>query len=99
MRLAEGGEHLHATTPCDRRNLADQTALTDPRRPHHPDHHAVALDRTIQQALDSRHLPAPTDEIRFGTPGSAMPFFHAQQAMGSRWFLGTLDTQHLRFAE
>ena len=65
-----------------RRNLAHQTALADAGWPHHADHRAVAVDRTLQQALDGGHLPPPTDQIRLSTPDGAMLFAHAQQAMG-----------------
>ena len=82
VRLAEGGEHLHARVTGHRRHLTHQTALADARWPHHADHRAVALDRTVQQTLDGGHLPPPTHQIRFGTPDGAMPFLHAHQAMG-----------------
>ena len=82
VRLAEGGEHLDARDGCHRRDLAHQTALADARWPHHADHSAVAVDCAVQQALDGGHLPPPTDQIRLGTPDSAMLFAHAQQPTG-----------------
>ena len=91
VRLAEGGEHLHATATRHRRHLAHQTALADTRRPHHADHRAVAVDGTVQQALDGRHLPAPTDQSRLGTADSAMPFADGQQAMGAHRLVSTLN--------
>ena len=35
-----------------------------PGEPDHADHSAVALDCTVQQALNGGHLPPPTDQIR-----------------------------------
>ena len=99
VRLAEGGEHLDTAATRHRRNLAHQTALADARWPHHADHRAVAVDCTVQQALDGGHLPPPTDQIRLSTPDSAMPFGHAQQPPGGHRLVGTLDLDHLRFAE
>ena len=68
VRLAEGGEHLDTPGGCHRGDLAHQTALADARRPDHADHRAVAVDCTVQQALDGGHLPLPTDQIRLSTP-------------------------------
>ena len=59
----------------------------------------MAVDGTVQQALDGGHLPPPTDQIRLSTPDSAMPFAHAQQPMGGHRFVGTLDLNQLRLAE
>ena len=53
-----------------------------PGEPHHADHSAVAVDCTVQQALNGGHLPPPTDQIRLSTPDGAMLFAHAQQPMG-----------------
>src|SRR5262249_1559376 len=63
------------------------------------DHSAVAVDRTLQQALDGRQLPPPTDQTRLSTLSSAKPVSYAQQPVGGHWFLGTLDLDHLRFTE
>ena len=82
-----------------RRHLAHQTALADARWPHHTDHRAVAVDCTVQQALNGGHLPPPTDQIRLSTLDSAMPFPHAQQPMGRDRLIGTLDLNQLRLAE
>ena len=90
MRLAKGGEHLHAATARHRRNLADQTALANARWPHHADHSAVAVDRTVQQALNGGHLPSPTHQIRLDTHDEAMPFRHAQQPLSCDRLIGTL---------
>jgi hypothetical protein len=99
VRLAEGGEHLHTASTRHGRHLAHQTALTDTGRTHHPDHSAVALNCTVQQAVNGGHLPPPTHQSRLGTLDSVMPFFHTQQPMGAHWFLKTLDAHHLRFTE
>ena len=99
VRLAEGGEHLHATATRHRRHLAHQTALADAGWPHHTDHSAVAVDCAVQQALDGGHLPPPTDQIRLNTPDSAMPFLHAQQPLGRDRLIGALDLNQLRLAE
>ena len=99
VRLAEGGEHLHTT--------ADAPSPT-PRAPdgssrcpvaHHTDDRAVALDRTVQQALNGGHLPPPTHQIRLDTLDQAMPFLHAQQPLGRDRLIGTLDLNQLRLAE
>ena len=57
------------------------------------------VDCTVQQALDGSHLPAPTDQIRLSTPGSAMPVAHAQQPTGGHSSVCTLDLNQLRLAE
>ena len=93
---------VNTSTPAStrhRRHLAHQTALADARWPHHADHRAVAIDRTVQQALDGRHLPPPTNKIRLGTPDAAMPFADAQQAMGAHRLVGTLDLNQLSLAQ
>ena len=59
----------------------------------------MALDRTVQQALNGGHLPPPTDQIRLGALDKAMPFLHAQQPLGRDRLIGTLDVHHLRLAE
>ena len=64
VRLAEDGEHFNTTGGGLRSNFAHETALTDTRRTHDADHSAVAVYCAIQQALDSGHLPTPTDQIR-----------------------------------
>ena len=99
MRLAAGGEHLHAVATRDPRNLAHQTALADARRPCHANHRAVPVDGTVQQTLDGGHLPTPTNKIRLSTPGSARPVAHGQQPTGGHCLVGTLDLDQLRFAE
>ena len=99
VRLAEGGEHLNTTGGCHHRNLTHQTALADARRSHHADHSAVAVDSPVQQALNGGHLPPPTDQIRLTTPYSAMLFAYAQQPLGGRGFLGTLNADQLGLAK
>ncbi len=59
----------------------------------------MAVDGTLQQALDGGHFPTPTDEIGLSTPASAMAFAHAQQPMGGHRLVGTLDLNHLGFAQ
>ena len=59
----------------------------------------MPIDGTLQQAFNGGHLPAPTDQIRLSTPGSAMPVGHAQQPTGGHRRVGTLDLNQLRFAE
>ena len=59
----------------------------------------MALDCTVQQALDGGHLPPPTDQIRLGTPDTAMLFAHAQQPAGRDRFIGTLDLNQLGLTE
>ena len=99
VRLAEGGEHLHTTATRHRRHLAHQTALADARWSHHTHDRAVALDCTVQHALNGGHLPPPTNQIRLGTLDQAMPFLHAQQPLGRDRLIGTLDPNHLRLTE
>ena len=65
----------------------------------HLDHRAVAIDGTLQQALDRSHLPAPPDQIGLSMPGSTMPFAHAQQPTDGHRFLGTFDAQQLRLSQ
>ena len=69
------------------------------RRPDDAHHSALTIDRTVQQALNGGHLPAPTNQSRLRTPDARMPFAYAQQAMGGHRFLGALDPNHLRFTE
>ncbi len=97
MRFAEGGEHFHTTATRHRGHLPDQTALAHARWAH--DAHAVALDCTVQQALNGRHLPPPTNQIRLGTPDTAMLFEHAHQPLGRDRLIGTLDLSQLRLAQ
>ena len=66
-----------------------------PGDPTTPTTRAVALDCTVQQALNGGHLPPPTDQIRLSTPDSVMPFAHAQQAAGGHRLIGTLDLNQL----
>src|SRR6476661_5576210 len=67
VRLAEGGEYLNIAVTSHRRNFVHETALADARRSGHADHSAVAIDRTVQQPLNGRHLPPPTHQIRHDT--------------------------------
>ena len=57
VRFAEGGEHVHIMRICHCRNLAHETALADAGRADHADHRAVAIDCTLQQALQRRTFP------------------------------------------
>ena len=59
----------------------------------------MALDRTVQHALNGGHLPPPTHQIRLGAPDQAMPFPHAQQPAGRDRLIGTLDAHHLRLTQ
>ena len=70
-----------------------------PGEPDHADHSAVAVDCTLQQALNGGHLPPPTDQIRLSTTDRTMLIAHAQQATGSHWFFGTLDPNQLRLTQ
>ena len=58
----------------------------------------MALDCTVQQALNGGHLPPPTDQIRLDTLDEAMPFLHAQQPLGRDGLIGTLDLNQLRLS-
>ena len=82
VRLAEGGEHLDTTGSLPWPKARAPDGFFRCQAPHHADHSAVALDCTVQQALDGGHLPPPTDQIRLSTPDGAMLFAHAQQAVG-----------------
>src|ERR1700682_3509651 len=99
VRLAEGRAHLDTTGRSHSRKLSHETAFTNSRRPYHTDHSAVAVDRTVQQALDGGQLPPSADQGRLRTPDGAMLVPHAQQASGRDPFIGTLDLKQLRFAE
>src|SRR5271165_6828516 len=73
--------------------------LPMPGDPHHANHTAVAVDGTLQQALDGGHLPAPTNKIRLSTPDSVTPLRHAQQPLGAGWLIGAFDADTLNFTE
>ncbi len=99
VRLAKGSEHPHITPTRNRCDLTRQTALADAGWPDHTDHSTVAIDCAVQQTLDGGQLPPSTDKIRRRPLDSALAFTYAHQAMGGNWFLGTLNTDHLRFTE
>ncbi len=61
VRLTEGYENLHPTRRGHSGKLTHQTAFPDTRRPLDAHHSAAAVDGTVQQARDGRHLPLPTD--------------------------------------
>ena len=63
-----------------------------------PDHSAVAVDGTVQQALDGGHFPSPTDQVRLGAPDRPI-LAHAQQAADRNAFIGTLDPNRLRLTQ
>ena len=68
MRFAIRREYVDAPGGGHRGDHAHQTALADARCARHADHRAVAVDRAFQHALDGGRFPAPTDQIRLGTP-------------------------------
>ena len=59
----------------------------------------MAVDGTVQQALDGGHLPPPTDQIRLSAPDGAMLISDVQQPMGRDGLIGTLDLNQLRLTE
>jgi len=59
----------------------------------------VALDRTVQQALNGGHLPPPTHQIRLDMLDEAMPFFQAQQPLSRDGLIGPLDPNQLGLAQ
>src|SRR6516162_9437193 len=91
VRFAEAGEHLHTPGRCHSRDFTHQTALANARWPHHADHRAVPVDGALQQPLDGRHLPPPTDQIRLSTVDAATLFTYAQQSTGGHRRVSTLD--------
>ncbi len=70
MRLAEGPKHLDSATGSQRRGLPGDPALTDARRSDHVHDGAAAVDRTVDDGVERRHLPAPADQADVGTPDS-----------------------------
>ncbi len=82
VRFADCGEQLDSTFGGCLRNIAHQTGLADACLSNDPDDTAVARNGTVQEALDSRHLPPPTDEARRGAGDRAMLIAHAQQPAG-----------------
>ncbi len=56
-----------------RRGLPGHPALADARRSDHVHHTTAATDRAVHHGVEGRHLPAPTDQGRLGTPDEAIP--------------------------
>jgi hypothetical protein len=73
-----------------------QTAFAYARRADYAD---LPGDCTLQQPLNGGHLPPPTDHLRLSTTDRAVLVAHAQQLTGGHRFLGTFNTDHLRFTE
>jgi hypothetical protein len=59
----------------------------------------VPVDYAVQQALEGRQLPPPTDQIRLSTPSSTTPFLHAQQPLGRDGLVGTLELHDFRLTQ
>ena len=59
----------------------------------------MAIDCAVQQALDGRHLPPPTDQSRLNTPRGALPLADAHQPVGAHRLIGTLDPNQLSLAQ
>ncbi len=59
----------------------------------------MPVDGTLQQTLDGRHLPAPTNQMRLSTPDSATPLRHAQQPLGAGRLIGAFDAHTLDFTQ
>lgn len=91
---------MSALTPCkgNRRNLANQTAFPDTGRSLDPNHSAVAVDGTVQHALDGRQFPSPTDKFRLSAPDDPV-LAHAHQAVSGYWFVSTFDPNQLQLTE
>ena len=74
--------------------------LPMPGGPTTPTDGAMAVDCTVQQASNGRHLPPPTHQIRLDTSlDEAMPFLHAQQPLSRDGLIGPLDLNQLAFAQ
>ena len=97
--LAVGREHLDTPVGGQGRDLAHQAALADTRGPDHGDDRTVALDGTLQQALDGPHLPVPTHQSRLGTLARVVPVWQAHQPPGGHRLVGALDVDQLRVAQ
>ena len=58
----------------------------------------MAVDGTVQEALNGGHFPCPTDQIRLNAPDRPMPD-HAQQPVCEYTLFGTFDLNQLRLAK
>ena len=45
------------------------------------------------------HFPSTTDQVRLGAPTISIPLAHAQQRLGGRRNMGTLDLNRLRLPQ
>jgi hypothetical protein len=59
----------------------------------------MAVDGTVEQTPDRRHLPPPTHQSRLGTCQSAVTLAHTQQAAGQDRCVSTFDLNRLRLTE
>jgi hypothetical protein len=99
VRLAESGEHLHTALSSHRCNLSGQSALTNARWPRDADHTAMAVECTVQQALDGGHLPPSTHQARLGPPHAAVLLAYTKETSGGHRFVGTLDLSQFRLTQ
>ena len=72
-----------STSRCRRQggDLAHETAFADPGRPDDAYYRAVAIDRSVEHALNAGHLPWPPHESRFGPRDTA----RGSAMRSSRW--------------
>ena len=70
--FAEGPKHLDPATGRQRRGLPGHPGLADARRSHHVHDTAAVTDRAVDDGVEGRHLPAPTDQPGFGAPDQAI---------------------------
>ena len=59
----------------------------------------MAIDGTVQQALNGGHLPPPTDQIRLSTPDDAMLVAMPNSRRAEHRLIGTLDLNQLRLTQ
>jgi hypothetical protein len=98
MGLAESRKHLNAKPCRHHRQLTDNTALTDPRRSHHPDHTPAAAHRLIQDPRQGAHLPHAPNQPRL-MPADPPALRRRQQTTREDRRVGAFDTHHLGLTE
>jgi len=98
MGLTERGEHLRAAGDGDRRDLPDQPALTDARRPDHTNRASGTAKRLVEHPCEPVHFPLAPDHRRL-VAACAPARRNAEKTTGRRRIAGALDAHQLRIAQ
>src|SRR6185436_4234328 len=99
MRLAEGPEHLDTAAGRQRSRFPGETTLADARGPHHIHNGTAAGNRAVDHRVEGRHLPAATNQARFGTPDQRIPWTYRKPPAHTHRFVDAFDAHPFRLSQ